>query len=71
MVALLRRLQEERGLAYLFITHDLAVVRALAGRIAVMRRGRIVETGTAAAVLRAPRAPYTAGLVAAAALPPD
>ena len=68
VLALLRRLQEERGLAYLFITHDLAVVRAMAARVAVMRNGRIVETGATAQVMEHPADPYTAALVAAADL---
>ncbi len=71
VLALLRRLQAERadggegGLATLFITHDLAVVRAMAGRVAVMRDGRILEHGPTADVLGAPRDPYTRALVAA------
>ena len=68
VLSLLRRLQRERGLSYLFITHDLAVVRAMATRVAVMKDGRIVEVGTTSQVLRAPRDAYTATLVAAAAL---
>ena len=66
MLALLRRLQAERGLAYLFITHDLAVVRAMATRIAVMRDGRILEVGPAEAILAAPQEAYTRGLIEAA-----
>ena len=62
---LLRRLQEEQGLAYLFISHDLAVVGYLADEIAVMYLGRIVERGPAAALLAAPRHPYTQALLAA------
>ncbi|MEM1102685.1 MAG: dipeptide ABC transporter ATP-binding protein [Pseudomonadota bacterium] len=54
------------GRGLIFITHDLAVAAEIADRIAVMERGRIVETGSAAAVLRAPQAPYTLGLLAAA-----
>ncbi len=67
VLALLRRLQEERGLSYLFITHDLAVVRAVASRVAVMKDGRIVETGATRQVMERPSDPYTATLVAAAA----
>jgi peptide/nickel transport system ATP-binding protein len=62
---LLKDLQNELGLAYLFITHNLAVVEYLAHEVAVMYLGRIVEHGTAADVLRAPRHPYTQALVSA------
>ncbi|MCX7819788.1 MAG: dipeptide ABC transporter ATP-binding protein [Kiritimatiellae bacterium] len=65
MLNLLRDLQAERGLSYLFITHDLAVVRHLADRVAVMYLGEIVETGPATEVLEAPLHPYTVALVAA------
>ena len=66
IVALLRGLQARHGLAYLFISHDLAVVRALAHRVMVLRAGRVVEEGDADAVFAAPRHPYTAALMAAA-----
>lgn len=59
---LLTDLQKSRRLSYLFIAHDLAVVRQVADRIAVMYLGRIVETGAADEVLRAPRHPYTVAL---------
>jgi peptide/nickel transport system ATP-binding protein len=62
---LLRSLQERLGLAYLFITHNLAVVEYLAHEVAVMTEGRIVEQGTAEQVLRAPRHEYTRALLAA------
>jgi peptide/nickel transport system ATP-binding protein len=62
---LLRSLQERLGLAYLFITHNLAVVEYLAHEVAVMTGGRIVEQGTAEQVLRAPRHEYTRALLAA------
>jgi oligopeptide/dipeptide ABC transporter ATP-binding protein len=62
---LLADLQRDRGLSYLFIAHDLAVVRQLAHRIAVMYLGRIVEEGSADAVLRQPRHPYTVALLSA------
>ena len=60
---LLKRLAEERGLAYLFVTHDLAVVRQIADRIAVLEKGRIIETGTVDAVMDSPREPYTKSLL--------
>jgi len=62
---LLKDLQNDLGLAYLFITHNLAVVEYLAHEVAVMYLGRIVEHGAAADVLRAPRHPYTQALVSA------
>jgi peptide/nickel transport system ATP-binding protein len=62
---LLKDLQARLGLAYLFITHNLAVVDYLAHEVAVMYLGRIVEHGAAADVLRAPRHPYTQALVSA------
>jgi peptide/nickel transport system ATP-binding protein len=62
---LLKDLQNDLGLAYLFITHNLAVVDYLAHEVAVMYLGRIVEHGAAADVLRAPRHPYTQALVSA------
>jgi peptide/nickel transport system ATP-binding protein len=62
---LLRTLQREHGLAYLFITHNLAVVEYLADEVAVMYLGRIVERGTVAEVLGAPKHPYTRALLAA------
>jgi peptide/nickel transport system ATP-binding protein len=61
---LLDRLQAERGLSYLFISHDLGVIRHMSDRIAVMKNGRIVETGDAASVFGDPQHPYTARLVA-------
>ena len=66
IVDLLRGLQDRHGLAYLFISHDLSVVRALAHRVMVLRAGRVVEEGDAAAVFAAPRDPYTVALMAAA-----
>jgi len=66
IVDLLRDLQARRGLAYLFISHDLRVVRALASEIIVMRGGTVVEAGPAAEVLGTPRTEYTRALVAAA-----
>ncbi|HTR18134.1 MAG TPA: dipeptide ABC transporter ATP-binding protein [Acetobacteraceae bacterium] len=66
IVDLLRTLQARHGLAYLFISHDLAVVRALAHRVMVLRQGRVVEEGEASRVLEAPREVYTRALLAAA-----
>ncbi|GAB0119514.1 ABC transporter ATP-binding protein [Acidisoma sp. 7E03] len=66
IVDLLRRLQADHGLAYLFISHDLRIVRALAHRIIVLRRGRVVEEGEAAQIFAAPRQDYTRALIAAA-----
>jgi peptide/nickel transport system ATP-binding protein len=65
---LLRRLQREKGLAYLFISHNMAVIEYMADEIAVMYLGRIVERGAAAEVLRDPRHPYTRSLLAAVPL---
>ncbi|HEY1287898.1 MAG TPA: dipeptide ABC transporter ATP-binding protein [Burkholderiales bacterium] len=62
---LLRSLQARRGLAYLFITHNIAVVDYLAHEVAVMHQGRIVERGPVDRVLRAPTHPYTRQLLAA------
>jgi peptide/nickel transport system ATP-binding protein len=62
---LLKSLQDRLGLAYLFITHNLAVVEHIAHEVAVMQEGRIVEHGVAEQVLRRPRHPYTQALLAA------
>ena len=70
VLALLRRLRETRGLAMIFVSHDLAVVEALCDRVAVMRRGRIVEEGSARETLSAPREAYTGELIAAARFDP-
>jgi microcin C transport system ATP-binding protein len=66
IVELLRRLQQDHQLGYLFISHDLKVVRAMAHRLVVLRRGVVVEHGAAAEVLARPRADYTRALMAAA-----
>jgi microcin C transport system ATP-binding protein len=66
IVALLRKLQRERDLTYMFISHDLKVVSALASRLVVMRHGKIVEEGSAAQVFAAPKSDYTRALFAAA-----
>ena len=65
MLNLLKRLQAERDLAYLFITHDMAVVSYLADDIAVMYLGRIVESGPAEKLLAEPKHPYTRALLSA------
>nr|WP_245419655.1 ABC transporter ATP-binding protein [Phyllobacterium salinisoli] len=66
IIELLRKLQDERGLSYLFISHDLKVVRALCHRIVVMQHGRIVEEGPVDQILSNPRTAYTERLVKAA-----
>jgi ABC-type glutathione transport system ATPase component len=65
IVNLLRRLQREHGLTYLFISHSMPLVRYLSTRIAVMEHGRLVETGEAEALCAAPRQAYTRQLLAA------
>ena len=66
IVDLLRSLQERHRLAYLFISHDLRVVRALANEVVVLRAGRVVEQGSAQSVFENPRSDYTRALMAAA-----
>jgi peptide/nickel transport system ATP-binding protein len=66
IIDLLRKLQDEKGLSYLFISHDLKVVRALCHRVMVMQNGRIVEQGPVADVLTNPQTEYTSRLVRAA-----
>jgi len=62
---LLTRLSDELGLAYLFVSHDMGVVRGLTDRVLVMRDGKIIEEGPTAEVFATPRHPYTAQLIAA------
>jgi len=66
IIELLRKLQADRGLSYLFISHDLKVVRALCHRVIVMQNGKIVEQGPVAEVLSNPKTDYTSRLVRAA-----
>ena len=66
IVGLLRDIQAKHRMAFLFISHDLKVVRALASRIAVMRQGKVVEEGLASQMLAAPQSAYTRALFAAA-----
>jgi len=65
VLRLFQRLQHERGLAYLLITHDVAVVKAMAHRVLVMQSGEIVESGELDAVFDTPSHPYTRKLLAA------
>ncbi|TQJ89814.1 oligopeptide/dipeptide transporter [Streptomyces sp. SLBN-31] len=72
VVELLGELQRELGLALVFVAHDLAVVRRVSDRVAVMRQGRIVESGPAEEVYDNPQDPYTKQLLAAVpALDPE
>ena len=64
VLELIKRLQREMGVTLVFVTHDLAIARHLAQRIAVMQRGKIVEVGPAEQVIEAPTHPYTKALLA-------
>jgi microcin C transport system ATP-binding protein len=66
MVELLRDLQARHGIGYLFISHDLRVVKALAHDIMVMKDGKVVESGPAATIFTTPQTAYTRALMAAA-----
>ena len=66
VIDLLRDIQQKRGLTYMFISHDLKVIRALANQLIVMRDGRVVERGPAADIFAAPQSDYTKALLAAA-----
>jgi len=66
VLTLLQRLQRERGLSYLLITHDMDVVRAMAHHVMVLQHGEVVESGSADEVLTTPQHPYTQTLLAAA-----
>jgi peptide/nickel transport system ATP-binding protein len=65
VLELLKDLQRQHGLAMLFISHDLAVVGQMAGRVAVMRSGEVVEIGPSNQLLTRPKHPYTKSLLAA------
>jgi|ERR1039458_6795982 peptide/nickel transport system ATP-binding protein len=65
VLELLKELQQQHGLAMLFISHDLAIVGQVASRVAVMRAGEVVETGPSSRLLTAPEHPYTRSLLAA------
>jgi len=66
VLELLKRLQRERGLSYLFITHDLSIIRTIADEVAVMREGKIVEQGLVEEVMENPKNEYTQKLLASA-----
>ncbi|HEX5407794.1 MAG TPA: oligopeptide/dipeptide ABC transporter ATP-binding protein [Pseudonocardiaceae bacterium] len=69
VINLLNKLQRDLGVSYLFITHDLAVIRHIAHRVVVLYRGHVLETGPTAEVCDHPRHPYTEALLAAAPVP--
>ena len=69
VLGLLQRLQKEKGLSYLLITHDVDVIRAMAHDVLVMKDGAVLESGSVVDVLDAPQHPYTQRLVAAATVP--
>jgi microcin C transport system ATP-binding protein len=71
VVALLRQLQIKHGLTYLFISHDLAVVHALAHDLMVIKDGKVVEQGSSREIFAAPQHPYTQELLKASSLKPD
>ena len=68
VLRLLTRLQKKYNLSYLFITHDLAVMRAMAHRVMVMKDGRVIESGATEDIMSAPSHPYTRALLEASML---
>ena len=66
IVHLLKQLQEKYGLAYIFISHDLAIIRAMSHRVLVMKQGDIVESGYTEQIFQDPKEPYTRDLLMAA-----
>ena len=66
IIALLRDLQKKYDIAYVFISHDLKLVRAISHNVLVMRKGDVVESGTTKAVFAKPTSPYTRALIKAA-----
>jgi len=71
VVELLRKLQSKYNLTYLFISHDLAVVKALSHQLMVIKHGQVVEQGDAGKIFAAPQHPYTRQLLEAAFLVPE
>ena len=66
IINLLQRLQREHNLSYIFISHDLKVVRAMADQVIVMRNGKVVEEGTVESIFEDPQDDYTRSLITAA-----
>ncbi len=66
VIDLLRKLQRELGLTYVFISHDIPIVKAISHQVLVLKAGDIVERGDAASVLNSPQHPYTQELLASA-----
>lgn len=71
LLALMRRLGQQHGISYLYITHDLALARAFCDRLVILHQGKVVEAGTAADIIERPQHPYTVQLVGAAVDLPD
>ena len=69
VLSLLRQLQKEFQISYIFISHDLSVVRSLADRVIIMYLGQVVEEGTTEEIFKSPKHPYTLALLAAHPIP--